>query len=196
MGISVDQLESLWPPYRGSILLGTARESQGRVKNTCVALTAGHVALSLEVHPTTDHGDVEDEASSMLAKVKTTGIDSVPVAQILGSVEHNASPRTSRPALRLTVLLDAVPDGAPKPGIHQVTKFLTKVLAASEAGAMDEKFSSASRDPFASDTDLPGFDENALGEDVPEILVVKHEEDVSSNMRSIRRTRNRTKNSK
>lgn len=181
MGISVDQLESLWPPYRGSILLGTARESQGCVKNTFVALTAGHVALSLEVNPTTDHGDVGDGASSMLAKVKTTGVDYAPLDQISESLEHNAIPRTSRPALRLTVLLDAVPDGAPKPGIHQVTKFLTKVLSASEAGAMDENFSSTSKDPFGTKTDLPGFDENALGEDVPEILVVKHEEDVSSN---------------
>lgn len=194
MGISVDQLESLWPPYRGSILLGTARESQGRVKNARVALTAGHVALSLEVNPATDPGDDLDEASSMFAKVKSTGVDSVPAAQISKPLEHNTSPRTSRPVLRLTVLLDAVPDGAPKPGIYQVTKFLTKVLAASEAGAVEEKFTSASSDAVATGTDFPGFDESALGEDIPEILVVKHEEDVSSNIRSIRRTRNRTKN--
>ena len=121
MTVALDQLESLWPPYRGAVLLGVARESQGRVSNARVAVVAGHVALSLEV---------KSPAATKGTRGNHQPADIAPAASTSPPVDHG--PRSLRPlsrAVRLTVLLDAVPDSAPKSGRHQMARFLTKVLS-------------------------------------------------------------------
>ncbi|CAN0144334.1 unnamed protein product, partial [Laminaria digitata] len=121
MNVALDQLESLWPPYRGAVLLGAARESQGRASNARVAVVAGHVALSL---------DVNTPASTRGARGDHQPADTGTAASVPPPFDDGprSSPSPS-PALRLTVLLDAVPDSAPKPGTHQMARFLTKVLS-------------------------------------------------------------------
>lgn len=174
MSVALNHLESLWPPYRGAVLLGAAQESQGRVSNACIAVAAGHVALTLEVHsaaaatitsrPFDDHqpGDASIAGTSL------------PLASLSAGC-----PPSSSPALRLTVLLDAVPDGAAKPGAHQMAKFLTKVLGRASEGSEDKGEEAEPPDRSAGCDNvggavLPAHDEGLLGDDVPEMLVVGH----------------------
>lgn len=171
MHVTLDQLESLWPPYRGTVLLGAARESQGRACNTGVAVTAGHVALSLNVYPAAGAatsaaaGSTNEEGNrqagdGVLASANTetpsAGADAY-ASELAGPV--GGSP----PPLRLTVLLDAVPASAPAPGNHQMARFLTKVLARKPPLDADGAAAGSARKG-----------ERLLGEDVPEMLVVEH----------------------
>lgn len=179
MNVALDQLESLWPPYRGAVLLGAARESQGRVSNARVVVVAGHVALSLEVDsPAETRGTRGDHQPAFIATAASTS----------PAVDHGPrSLRSLSPALRLTVLLDAVPDSAPKPRTHQMARFLTKVLsqAPEEAGGgnkeREDGMASGSRPGgggFVAAAVLPGCEEGLLGRDVPEMLVVEHTDEV------------------
>ena len=182
MNVALDQLESLWPSYRGAVLLGAARESQGRVSNARVAVVAGHVALSLEVNsPAASRGtggtrDDHQPADIGMATSTSPLVDHGP-----------RSWRPLSPALRLTVLLDTVPDSAPKPGTRQMARFLTNVLsqAPEEAGGGKEEgeggIASGSRpggESLVSAAALPRREEGQLGRDVPEMLVVEHTDEV------------------
>lgn len=177
MHVALDQLESLWPPYRGAVLLGAARESQGRACNTGVAVTAGHVALSLDVYPASPGaattraaaGSTNTEGnrhagdgvlSSANTETTSAGADTYASA-LAGPVGP------SPPPLRLTVLLDAVPASAPTPGTHQMARFLTKVLARKAPLGADGAAAGSARKG-----------KRLLGEDVPEMLVVEHLDEV------------------
>lgn len=183
MDVALDTLESLWPPYRGAVLLGAARESQGRISNAGIAATAGHVAISLDVHP-----DRSTAAASTAATAPTTGSSSsssneegnrqrgddtpgpaAAAAAAAGSNDGAMSP----PSLRLTVLLDAVPGSAPKPGTQQLARFLTKVLGRSELGAAGGR-----GDVDRGGGGLRRREGGLLGADVPEMLVVEHMDEV------------------
>ncbi|CAM9299259.1 unnamed protein product, partial [Discosporangium mesarthrocarpum] len=102
--ISLERLESSWPPLRGAVLLRTARESHGRVSQVRVAVCAGHVSLSLAVHAAGPAGG------------------------------RGAATTTQALVYRVTVLLDAVPDSAPHPSPQQLARFLYKLLEFSEVG--------------------------------------------------------------
>lgn len=82
------------------------------------------------------------------------------------------------PSLRLTVLLDAVPASAPKPGTQQLARFLTKVLGRSASGYMvrDDQGGSG----------LARREGGLLGADVPEMLVVEHKDEVRENQKKER----------
>lgn len=182
MGISLDQLDSIWPPYRGAVLLGAARDSQGRVSNEKVAVAAGHVALSLKVHscaPATrpsqnSNGYHPDDtaAAAPPEEEKVPGPGSSPA-------DLPPTPRDD-PVLHLTVLLDAVPDCAPKPGTQRMARFLTRVM----------QVGSSSPSPAAGDADVSGAHGaiipamthrggGLLGETLPDMLVVEHTDRVS-----------------
>ncbi|CAM9439592.1 unnamed protein product [Ectocarpus sp. 8 AP-2014] len=179
MHVGLDQLETLWPPYRGAVLLGAARESQGRACNTGVAVSAGHVALSLDVHPASptpgaattraaagssntegNHHAGDGVLSSANTETTPAGAD-IYASALAGPVGP------SPPPLRLTVLLDAVPACAPTPGTHQMARFLTKVLARKAPQGADGAAAGSARKG-----------ERLLGEDVPEMLVVEHLDEV------------------
>ena len=180
MDVALDPLESLWPPYRGSVLLGAARESRGRVCNAGVAVTAGHVAVSLDVHP---------DRSTAAAAATTAATTATPTADSDDSGNERARQRGDdkpvpdaaaeagvdgampSPSLRLTVLLDAVPASAPKPGTQQLARFLTKVLGRSAVGVVDGDGRGGSRIASRGRGGL-------LGADVPELLVVEHLDEV------------------
>lgn len=191
MNVALDQLESLWPPYRGAVLLGVARESQGRVSNARVVVVAGHVALSLEVKsPAATRGTRGNHQPADLALAALTS----------PPVDHGpCSVWSPSRALRLTVLLDAVPDSAPKPGRHQMARFLTKVLsqAPEEAGGakkeQEDGMASGSRpggEGFVAAAALPRREEGLLGRDVPEMLVVEHTDEVNHCLQLIRTPHN------
>ncbi|CAN0342642.1 unnamed protein product, partial [Ectocarpus sp. 8 AP-2014] len=141
MHVGLDQLESLWPPYRGAVLLGAARESQGRACNTGVAVTAGHVALSLDVHPASPTpgaattraaaGSTNTEGNHHAGDglLSSANTETTPVGADTYASALAGPVGPSPPPFRLTVLLDAVPACAPTPGTHQMARFLTKVLA-------------------------------------------------------------------
>ncbi|CAM9977627.1 unnamed protein product [Ectocarpus sp. 12 AP-2014] len=178
MHVALDQLESLWPPYRGAVLLGAARESQGRACNTGVAVTAGHVALSLDVNPASSDAAATTRAAAgstntegnhhtgdgalSSANEETTSVGADTYASALADPVG-----PSPPPLRLTVLLDAVPATAPTPGTHQMARFLTKVLARKAPLGADGASAGSARKG-----------ERLLGEDVPEMLVVEHLDEV------------------
>lgn len=171
MDVGLDPLESLWPPYRGAALLGAARESQGRVQNAGIAVTAGHAAISLDVLPaltttatSTGGGNRSAVGSHQLPDEKT---EAAPAQ----AAEANGTASPS--LLRLTVLLDAVPASAPNPGTRQLARFLTRVLgrsASEEAGHGDGRGGAPSA----------RHDRVFLGVDVPEMLVVEHTDAVSA----------------
>eukprot|EP00903_Cladosiphon_okamuranus_P018195 g16738.t1 len=173
MNIALDPLESLWPPYRGGILLGTARESQGRICNAGVAVTAGHVAISLDVHPDR-RSTASAVAPTAAPKASSHSVDEAEGIRQHGEdepvpegTEGYAGGPASPTTLRLTVLLDVVPASAPKPKTQQLARFLTKVLGRSAAGAV----------PHADGRGGGGKarrGEGPLGADVPELLVVEH----------------------
>ncbi|CAM9644261.1 unnamed protein product, partial [Hapterophycus canaliculatus] len=181
MDVALDQLESIWPPYRGAVLLGAARESEGRVRNTLVTVTAGHIALSLEVKPTsaattaaTDagssrgtHQPIADgpELAAAAAATDVEGRVNPPAT----AVSAGQSPSSK---LSLTVLLDAVPASAPTSGTHQMARFLTKVLSRS-AGQDAGNTAGA-----AATAELRGQRKGVLGEDLPEMLIVEHHDEV------------------
>lgn len=177
--IELDHLESLWPPYRGSVLLGAARESQGRISNARVSSTAGHIALSLEVHP----ADADEGRGS------TPPGHAVAEGQEFSPLDCARLSAYSPPASCLTVLLDAVPDNAAKPGTHQMARFLTKVLEQQQQQQQQQEVSEESRggagrvtgysaqsgnDDIFYGGALPAHEESTLGEDIPEMLVVEH----------------------
>lgn len=169
MDVALDPLESLWPPYRGAVLLGAARESQGRICNAGVAVTAGHVAISLDVRPdrstwtgSTVGGHGGDEGT------RQQGGDGTPEKSVAAAGVDVA---TSLPSLRLTVLLDAVPASAPKPGTQQLARFLTKVLGRSAVGVVHG-------DDRGGSSGFAGRGRGLLGVDVPEMLVVEHMDEV------------------
>lgn len=163
MKVKVDQLESLWPTYRGHILLRAARESKGRISNANIAIIAGHIALSLEVHRlnTTKKESQEHRYGEDVGPIGTAAPSSPTTPRLPSFIT----------CLRLTVLLDAVPHSAPKPNIHQMTKFLTRILEPSEMFEFDQD---------ATDVTVKG----QLGEDVPELLVVENKEKVRIALRS------------
>ncbi|CAM9536309.1 unnamed protein product [Ectocarpus sp. 4 AP-2014] len=179
MHVTLDQLESLWPPYRGAVLLGAARESQGRACNTGVAVTAGHVALSLDVYPASS--DAAATTTRAAAGSTNTEGNRHKGDGVLSSANAGTTPAgadnyasaladpvgPSPPPLRLTVLLDAVPASAPTPGTHQMARFLTKVLARKAPLGADGAAAGSARKG-----------ERLLGEDVPEMLVVEHLDEV------------------
>lgn len=193
MYVALDQLDSLWPPHRGAVLLGAARESQGRVRNTGLAVTAGHVALSLRAHPPSSAAGTTTaaeggssggtqrpsadgpELAGATAVAAVTDVDGGVRAPATVSVGQ--SPTST---LSLTILLDAVPASAPTPGTHQMAKFLTKVL--SRTAGQDAGHSAAP-------PGLTGRRKGVLGEDLPEMLVVEHQDEVSvSRLRKTRKT--------
>lgn len=169
MNVALDQLESLWPPYRGSVLLGAARVSQGRICNAGIAVTAGHVAISLDVHPdrSTATAVAPTAVGSQCGNVGTRqcGDDTPLSAGAAAGVDDAMSP-----SLRLTVLLDAVPGSAPKPGTQQLARFLTKLLGRSAVGMVHVDDRGGSR--------LARREGGLLGADVPEMLVVEHVDEV------------------
>lgn len=196
MDVALDQLDSLWPPYRGSVLLGAARESQGRVRNTRVAVTAGHVALSLEVQPPsapaagTTAGAARGAGSSR--ETRRPIVDGLVLAEESAATAPTAATpthvdgRVCPPAtavseeqsptsiLSLTVLLDAVPSSAPRLRTHQMARFLTKVLSRNawpDAGNTTAAAAAA---------ELTGQHKGVLGEAIPEMLVVEHHDAVST----------------
>lgn len=152
MKVEVDHLETLWPPYRGHVLLRVAGESHGRVINSKIAVVAGHAALSLEVRKRPKYRHQGNETTT------NDGTGSSTTAPWL-------SPFPT--CLRLTVLLDAIPDDGPKPNSHQMEKFLMRVLGSSELSHVE------GRPPASKHRGL-------LGEDIPEILVVENTAKVRS----------------
>lgn len=152
MKVEVDHLETLWPPYRGHVLLRVAGESHGRVINSKIAVVAGHAALSLEVRKRPKYKHQRNE---------TTTKD--------GARSSITAPRLSHisTCLRLTVLLDAIPDDGPKPNSHQMEKFLMRVVGSLELSDVE------GRPPASKHRGL-------LGEDIPEILVVENTAKVRS----------------
>lgn len=176
MDVALDPLESLWPPYRGALLLGAARESQGRICNAGVAATAGHVAISLDVHPDRSTATAAAAAPTAAAGssshcgsdegTRRRGDDEPLPAEAAAGVDGAMPP----PSLRLTVLLDAVPASAPKPGTPQLARFLTNVLGRSAVGVVhgDDRGRSG----------LARREGGLLGADVPEMLVVEHVDEV------------------
>jgi len=170
MDIGLDPLGSLWPPYRGAALLGAAQESQGRVRNAGIAVTAGHVAISLDVLParttvtSTGGGNRSAGDSHQLPDEKPAPAPA-PAAQ----TNVTASP----PPVRLTVLLDAVPASAPKPGTQQLARFLTRVLGRSASEEGEHVGGRGCARPTRRDRVF-------LGADVPEMLVVEHTDTVSA----------------
>lgn len=206
MDVVLDQLEYLWPSYRGAVLLGSARESQGRVSNVGIAVTAGHVSLSLEVHPASIPSTASQQTATTAGSSTTSrgnhksGDDDKPIspapppspppAENDGTRSQPASLRavTRASLLRLTVLLDAVPASAPKPGTQQMARFLTKVLG---RNALEEDaFGGACGARGARDARGGGLarrEVGLLGADVPEMLVVEHADEV----RRIRKIENR-----
>ncbi|CAM9722674.1 unnamed protein product [Pylaiella littoralis] len=203
MDVVVDQLESLWPSYRGANLLGAARESQGRVCNAGIAVTAGHVSLSLDVHPVSAfstgsatsaarsisrrHHKLGDDTPSSAPRLPppppppttTTTTTTTTAAAITTENDGTIPPPACLPAvsraslLRLTVLLDAVPASAPKPGTKQMARFLTKVLA---RNSLEEAVFGGGGDRLR--RRAAKREEGSLGADVPEILVVEHTDEV------------------
>lgn len=179
MHVALDQLESLWPPYRGAVLLGASRESQGRARNTGVAVTAGHVALSLNVYPASSSsgaattrdaaGSSNEEGNRQAGDGELASANTeTPPAGADDYASASAGPvGRSPPPLRLTVLLDAVPASAPTPRTHQMARFLTKVLARR-----------APLDAGCATAGSARKGERLLGEDVPEMLVVEHLDEV------------------
>lgn len=172
MDVALDPLESLWPPYRGAVLLGAARESQGRICNAGIAVTAGHVAIYLDVHPDRSTAAAAQAGSHSNEGTRQRGDDApVPAAaEEAAAAAAGVEGAMSPPSLRLTVLLDAVPASAPKPGTRQLARFLTKVLGRSAWGGArggDRRGSGLSR-----------REGGLLGADVPEMLVVEHMDEV------------------
>lgn len=191
MTIELDHLEELWPPHRGAVLLGAARESQGRFSNAFLAVTAGHVALSIDVH-----SEPARTSKACDSEQKLDGDIAPPQGDIAAENDAGTSPEAqvdSCPsvALHLTVLLDAVPDGAAaSPGSHQMARFLTKVLS---QGSSSQEHNSSwrysqeqnstpgdhSAAPLTRDEEEGAAVRN-LGEDIPEMLVVEHADEVRS----------------
>lgn len=181
MGIALDQLDSIWPPYRGAVLLGAARDSQGRVSNEKVAVAAGHVALSLKVHSC---APATSQNSNGYHPDDTAAAEAPEEEKVPGPCSSPADlppiPRDD-PVLHLTVLLDAVPDCAPKPGTQRMARFLTRVM----------QVGSSPPSPAGGDADVSGADGGAiipamthrggglLGETLPDMLVVEHTDRVS-----------------
>lgn len=166
MEVALDPLESIWPPYRGAVLLGAARESEGRICNAGIAVTAGHVAISLDVHP--DERSAAPTASSHSSNTGTRrrGDDTPAPQAVAAGIDGAMSP----PSLRLTVLLDAVPASAPRPGTQQLARFLTKVLGRSALEVAQ------GGDRGGDGLARPGG--GLLGADVPEMLVLEHVDEV------------------
>lgn len=175
MDVGLDPLESLWPPYRGSVLLGAAQESQGRVRNAAIAVTAGHVAISLDVPParaataTTSTGGGTRRGAGDGHQLP--GGEPEPAPAPAAEADDGT---TTPPPVRLTVLLDAVPASAPKPGTRQLARFLTRVLGRSASEESEQ------RDDGRGGARPARRDRAFLGVDVPEMLVVEHTDAVSA----------------
>lgn len=188
MTVELDQLESLWPAYRGAFLLRVAQQSQGQVSNARVAVTAGHVALSLEVHRAKPAGTGTRRSPG--CSESPTAATLPPAAPTVPSV-----PPAEPPPLRLTVLLDVVPDDAARPTTQQLARFLRRILEPAtrvwsantgDAGGV----SGAGKQRGAEGGGGHGgtgsrrkHGEGLLGEDVPELLVVENNERVSESHR-------------
>ncbi|CAM9900090.1 unnamed protein product [Scytosiphon promiscuus] len=204
MDIALDELESLWPPYRGAVLLSASWESEGRIRNTGVVVTAGHVALSLQVQPpscpagtttaaVTDAGNsVEtrrpsaggpglEEATASAAAAAAGAVAATASAAATAAAATDADGRVYPPPAisvgqsptstwSLTVLLDAVPSSAPIPGTRQLARFLTKVLSRDAWPGTG--------DAAAAAAESTGKRKSALGEDLPDMLVVEHDDEV------------------
>ena len=180
MDVALDSLESLWPPYRGAALLGAAQESQGRVRNAGIAVTAGHVAISLDVLPATAAPAATTATADGYRRSARDSshqrLDERPAPEAAARTGGTTSPRP----VRFTALLDAVPASAPRPGTQQMARFLTRVLGRS---ALGEAVAPAG-DGRGGVVRPARRDRVFLGTDIPEILVVEHTDAVSARVRT------------
>lgn len=171
MKVEIDQLESLWPQYRGAILLRVAQQSRSRVSNSRIAVVAGHVALSLEVHSANSN---DNRKTCEAPAVATDALPPPPPSP----------PPVQTPRLHLTVLLDVIPDDAERPTVQQMARFLSRVLEPSEemgdgAGTGEVGGGTLQHVDEGGLGDIRGQrGETPLGEDVPELLVVENNERV------------------